>query len=214
MTEDEAKLWLQENFDLASETWEKLEAFRAFLLREALQQNLIAASTLDKIWCRHIVDSAQLLKWLPAQFAQHADWIDLGAGAGFPGIVAAILGGHRLTLVESRSRRIDYLQRVVDMLDLQNSVNVAGMPLERVKTDPYSVISARAFAPLPRLFDLAARFSTDKTIWLLPKGRNAVKEWQEVQQDWDADFRVEPSVTDAESGILVGRLFAKRQKLK
>jgi 16S rRNA (guanine527-N7)-methyltransferase len=86
------------------------------------------------------------------------------------------------------------------------------MALERVETAPYQVITARAFAPLPRLLDLVARFSTDKTLWLLPKGRNAAKEWQEVQSDWAGDFRIEPSVTDAEAGILVGHLSAKRQK--
>jgi 16S rRNA (guanine527-N7)-methyltransferase len=89
-------------------------------------------------------------------------------------------------------------------------VDVAGMALERVETAPFSVISARAFAPLPRLFDLAARFSTDKTLWLLPKGQNAAKEWGEVKPDWEGDIRIENSVTDAEAGILVGHLIGKR----
>jgi 16S rRNA (guanine527-N7)-methyltransferase len=75
-----------------------------------------------------------------------------------------------------------------------------------VKTAPYSVISARAFAPLGRLFELAERFSTNKTLWLLPKGRNAAKEWDEVQSVWKGDLRIESSVTDAEAGILVGHL--------
>lgn len=208
MTEAEAQLWLQANFAVSRETHERLETFIAFLRREAESQNLISASTLDHIWNRHIVDSAQLLKHASAK-ASASKWIDLGSGAGFPGIVIAILSDFNVTLVESRARRIDYLQRAVALLDLESQVRVAGMPLERLETAPYQVISARAFAPLPRLFDLAARFSTDKTLWLLPKGRNAAKEWDEVKPVWNGEFRIENSVTDAEAGILVGNLTGK-----
>ena len=214
MTEQQAQDWLRENFDVSRETWERLEAFVAFLRREAMSQNLISASTVDSIWSRHIVDSAQLLKLRPDDVPGGASWLDLGSGAGFPGIIVAIMSGHHVTLVESRGRRIDYLQRTIAMLDLESNVTLAGMTLDRLETALYSVISARAFAPLPRLFELAARFSTDKTIWLLPKGRNAVKEWDEVQPAWTGNFRIEPSVTDAESGILVGQLSAKRQKTR
>ncbi|HPV67679.1 MAG TPA: class I SAM-dependent methyltransferase, partial [Sphingorhabdus lacus] len=115
-------------------------------------------------------------------------------------------------LVESRGRRIEYLQRAIALLDLESQVTVAGMPLERVETAPYSVISARAFAPLDKLFDLAARFSTNKTLWLLPKGRNAAKEWEGVKSVWKGEFRIESSVTDAEAGILVGHLTGKDEK--
>ena len=214
MTESEAQDWLRANCDVSGATWDRLEAFIGFLKREALSQNLIAASTLESIWSRHVVDSAQLLKLLPASTPGDGNWIDLGSGAGFPGIIVAILSGHNVTLVESRGRRIDYLHRAIALLDLEDRVYLAGMPLERLETAPYSVISARAFAPLPRLFELAARFSTDKTIWLLPKGRNAAKEWQEVQSVWTGDFHVERSVTDAESGILVGQLSAMRQETR
>ena len=215
MTEEQAQDWLRANFDVSRETWERLEAFVAFLRREAASQNLIAASTLESIWSRHVVDSAQLLKLLPEGIPEEGgSWIDLGSGAGFPGIVVAILSEYDVTLVESRGMRIDYLQRAIGLLDLEGKATLAGMALERLGTAPYSVISARAFAPLPRLFDLAARFSTDKTIWLLPKGRNAVKEWQEVQSVWTGNFRIEPSVTDAESGILVGQLSGMRQKAR
>lgn len=209
MTEAEARQWLEEHFTVSRETHDKLEAFIAFLKREAESQNLISASTLDHIWDRHIVDSAQLLRFCPDA---PQTWIDLGSGAGFPGIVVAVLSGHHVTLVESRGRRIEYLQRAIALLDLESQVTIAGMPLERVETAPYSVISARAFAPLDRLFDLAARFSTNKTLWLLPKGRNAAKEWEGVQSVWKGEFRIESSVTDAEAGILVGHLTGKDKK--
>ena len=201
MTEDEARTWLDQNFNVSRETWEKLEAFITFLKVEAARQNLISASTLDHIWARHIVDSAQLLMLAPSEPGQ---WIDLGSGAGFPGIVVALLSDWHVVLVESRAKRIEYLNRAVVFLGLEGRTRVAGMLVERVETQKYDVISARAFAPLPKLLDLSARFSTDKTKWLLPKGRNAVNELEEARKAWDFDLSVEPSVTDPEAGILVG----------
>jgi 16S rRNA (guanine527-N7)-methyltransferase len=208
MTEEEARIWLQDNFDVSRETWDRLEAFVAFLQREASQQNLISAATIDHIWSRHIVDSAQLLRFAP----EEGRWLDLGSGAGFPGIVVALLSPRPVTLVESRGRRIDYLNRAVRLLDLEDSATVAGKALERLETAPYSVISARAFAPLPKLLKLSQRFSTQKTLWLLPKGRNAVKELHEAHGSWNLEFAVERSVTDSEAGILVGRLLGERPK--
>jgi 16S rRNA (guanine527-N7)-methyltransferase len=206
MTEDEARVWLDSNFDVSRETNQRMEAFAAFLKEEAQKQNLISAATLGHIWARHIVDSAQLLRFAPPK----GRWLDLGSGAGFPGIVVALLSVHRVTLVESRAKRIDYLERLITHLGLEDKAAVVGMPVERLETAPYSVISARAFAPLPLLLDLSARFSTAKTIWLLPKGRNAVKELHEAHGRWNLDFAVESSVTDDEAGILVGRLLGER----
>jgi 16S rRNA (guanine527-N7)-methyltransferase len=178
--------------------------------RESHSQNLIAQSTIDHIWMRHIVDSAQLILHVP--IANRGPWLDLGAGAGFPGIVAAILGNQKTVLVESRNKRIDYLRRAAEMLDLEDQIEVAGMPLERLPTNEYAVISARAFAPLPKLLDLAARFSTNKTFWLLPKGRNAAMELDGCRVAWPNAFEIRPSVTDEEAGILVGRLLMSSPK--
>ena len=208
MTEDEAKSWLVETFNVSRETLERLEAFIAFLRAEAQLQNLISAATLDQIWARHIVDSAQLLRFAPS----NGDWLDLGSGAGFPGLIIPMLANNRVVLVESRAKRIDFLERAIEMLGMEDVAVVAGMPLERLETAPYSVISARAFAPLPRLLDLSYRFSTDNTMWLLPKGRNAIIELQDVSHHWNLDFSVEPSITDSEAGILTGRVLGPRSQ--
>ena len=209
MTEAEAKEWLTTSLGVSRETMESLEAFVAFLKRESASQNLIAASTIEDIWSRHIVDSAQLFTFMDQSRAE-TKWLDLGSGAGFPGLIIALLTDFEVTLVESRARRIEYLQRAVEMLDISGHVTVMGMPLERMKTAPFSVISARAFAPLPKLFELAARFSTNNTLWLLPKGRNAATEWSDVKTVWDGVFSVKQSITDADAGILVGTLAGKR----
>lgn len=206
MTEEEARQWLADSLDVSRETFELLDAFTAFLKKEAAQQNLVSAATLDHIWARHIVDSAQLLKFAPAD----GTWLDLGSGAGFPGIIIATLSGHHVTLVESRAKRVEYLHRAIALLQLETRVVVQGMALERLETAPFSVISARAFAPLPRLLTLAHRFSVDKTIWLLPKGRNAANELHDASDDWIFDFAVEASITDGDAGILVGNVTGQR----
>jgi 16S rRNA (guanine527-N7)-methyltransferase len=206
MTEEEAQSWLAETFDVSRETQERLKAFIAFLRAEAQLQNLISAATLDQIWARHIVDSVQLLRFAPG----NGDWLDLGSGAGFPGLIIPMLSNHRVVLVESRAKRIDFLERAIELLGMEDVAVVAGMPLERLETAPYSVISARAFAPLPRLLELSYRFSTDNTMWLLPKGRNAVKELEDVRDHWNLDFAVEASITDSEAGILTGRVLGPR----
>jgi 16S rRNA (guanine527-N7)-methyltransferase len=204
MTEEEAQEWLRSTMHVSRETMDQLTQFAAYLTREAASQNLVSASTLDHIWARHIVDSAQLLTLLPND--SWRNWLDLGSGAGFPGIVIAVLTGKPVTLLESRARRIEYLQRALEMLGLEKNVDVAGMPLEKFKTKQYAVISARAFAPLPRLLTGAARFSTENTFWLLPKGRNAATELAEAQKSWDLMFHVKQSITDPDAGILVGNL--------
>ncbi len=208
MTEEEAQGWLAATFNVSRETMDRLERFIAFLKAEARLQNLISAATLDQIWVRHIVDSAQLLRFAPGE----GDWLDLGSGAGFPGLVIPMLSSHRVVLVESRSKRIDFLERAITMLGMEDVAVVAGMPVERLESAPYSVISARAFAPLPRLLELSYRFSTDKTMWLLPKGRNAASELHDVRDQWNLDFTVEPSITDNEAGILTGAVLGPRSQ--
>lgn len=170
------------------------------LVAENDLQNLIAASTIPTLWVRHIADSAQLLALDPERDGL---WIDLGSGPGLPGLVVAILSERPMLLVESRKRRCDFLRTVATELDLRH-VEVAEAPLERVSTRAASTISARAFAPLDKLISLSTRFSTESTRWLLPKGRNAVKELALLPEAWQRMFHVEQSRTDTDSQILVG----------
>lgn len=200
--EASAQRWLTEELGVSRETLAALERLNGFVRLEAAQQNLVSASTLDHMWQRHIVDSAQLLRFAAPTPDDH--WIDLGSGAGFPGLVIALLAPCQVTLVESRGLRIAYLERAIAHLALEGRVVVAGMPLERMTTVAADYISARAFAPLPKLLDTAARFSTENTRWLLPKGRNARAELASVPSAWQRVFHVEQSITDADAAILVG----------
>ncbi len=202
MTEDDARAWLAETLHVSRETLDQLAAYRAMVLAETAHQNLIARSTFDVFWTRHIVDSAQLMLHLDG--APEGDWLDLGAGAGLPGIVIALLGTRTVHLVEERKGRVGFLQRVVDALGLTNA-QVHGCKVEALRLAPTAIITARAFAPLPKLLDLGARFSRPETLWLLPKGRSAREEVEKVRGTWQGVFHVKHSITDAEAAIIVAQ---------
>lgn len=202
-SESEALAWLEQLPDYDAAAKDRLERLTAMLVEENARQNLVSAASLEEVWRRHIVDSAQLLSRVPRE--TKGAWMDLGTGAGFPGlVVAALRPTMPVLMVESRNRRIEWLERVCDDLALPHA-SVIGRRLEMVETEAVSVISARAFAPLQRLLELSARFSTKSTLWLLPKGRSAGQELAELT-GWRHLFHVEPSITDGDAGIIMGRL--------
>jgi 16S rRNA (guanine527-N7)-methyltransferase len=200
MDEEAAKHWLSETLTVSRETLDQLAAFREIVIDESTRQNLISAASIPQFWVRHIVDSAQLMLAAPTKGA----WLDLGTGAGFPGMVIAILRAQPITLVESRRRRVDFLAKSATTLGLSH-VTLQASPLERMNSASFSVISARAFAPLPKLLTLAHRFSQKETVWLLPKGQSAQEELESIAGSWHGDFSLKPSVTDAQSAIIIGR---------
>ena len=183
--------------DVSRETFEKLEAYAALLRDESRRQNLISASTIDRLWDRHILDSAQLVRFSPAR---DASWIDIGSGAGLPGVVVACLVAGPVTLVEPRRLRVEFLHKVRESLEL-NAIVVHGKA-ERAE-GKYDVITARAVAPLAQLLEISAHLSTRNTVWALPKGRSAEAELAEAKRAWQGAFHVEQSVTDVDSRIIV-----------
>jgi 16S rRNA (guanine527-N7)-methyltransferase len=193
--------------DVSRETFDRLATYVDLLRNAATQQNLIAPSTLETIWERHILDSAQLLR-----FARRSGtWADIGSGAGLPGIVLAILSSNPITLIEPRRLRAEFLSGVAEKLDLTN-VSVECAKVERVPGQ-FDVITARAVAQLDRLLAIAGHLSKSGTVWVLPKGKNAQSELAQAQLNWHCTALVEKSCTDPESQILVlTRVGAKKKR--
>jgi 16S rRNA (guanine527-N7)-methyltransferase len=201
VNEDEARGWIRERFGVSRETL--LDRYGALLRAEALNQNLIAASTFETLWARHFVDSAQLIPL--ASDAQRGTWLDVGSGAGLPGIVAGILLDRPVVLVEPRVRRVSFLQHVASELGLTR-VTVEQSKVESYRpTNRAGIVSARAVAELSQLLASTAHCTDSSTVWVLPKGRNAQSEVEAAQAKWQGVFHVEPSITQPDSGIVVAR---------
>ena len=203
-TEEEARAYVAGLTD--AEGMARLDTFAALVLDENQHQNLIARATEPHIWQRHIADSAQLLENVSRETLgpnAGGPWLDLGSGPGFPGLViAALCPRIPVVLVESRARRVDFLNRAIEALGLPKC-RVEGQRLERVVPFPARAISARAFAPLPKLLELSAPFSTRATVYVLPKGRSAAQELESLKPSIRAMFHVKHSLTDSDAGIIV-----------
>ena len=209
MTEDEARAWLVERLNVSRETLAKLAAYADMVAAEQVRQNLVSAATLSHFWARHIVDSAQLLDHARAHPAAAAGpWLDIGSGAGLPGIVLATMNPAPIMLVEPRPLRAAFLDRVIAALGLRHATVIAA-PLARVPVRYCAVVTARAVAPLPKLIAMAQPFTDLSTIWLLPKGRNGRSELAMLPRPWQDAFTAQPSVTDPDSVILVGTKVGK-----
>jgi 16S rRNA (guanine527-N7)-methyltransferase len=195
-------------FSVSRETVERLETYEALLRLWQKTINLVAPSTLDDIWHRHFADSAQLLAHAPPTAER---WLDLGSGAGFPGLVLAILladrGSGRVTLIESDTRKAAFLAEVARKTGV--AVDIRGTRIEKsatqAKLGPVDVVTARALAPLRRLLDLSAPFFSGSTMGLFLKGREAEAEVEAARKLWDFEPELKPSLTDASGRIVVIR---------
>jgi 16S rRNA (guanine527-N7)-methyltransferase len=205
MTEEEARAWIAQRFGASGSA--QMERFADLVIAEAEHQNLIARSTIAAIWARHIVDSAQLIALADGA----GPWLDIGSGAGLPGLVVAALTDRPVTLAEPRKRRVTFLEDAAQALGLAAQVTVFGGKVEALRT-PAAVISARAVAPMIDLFSAASACATTKTIWLLPKGQSARDEMAIAQHAWHGTFHVEQSLTNEESEIVIARGVARRCK--
>lgn len=202
MTEGEAKNWISARWNVSCGT---LSHFAELVIKESTRQNLISAATLPNLWARHIVDSAQLLA-LSEDDA--ASWLDIGTGAGFPGMVIAILRKAPITLCEPRRMRAEFLSRCAEALDLDH-VTVAQVKAERL-AGSFNIISARAVANCSTLIASAQHLATPETLWILPKGRTASEEVETARRSWHGAFHMEQSLTDPEAKIVVAKNIRRR----
>jgi 16S rRNA (guanine527-N7)-methyltransferase len=197
MTEDEAQGWVRDWFGPAAYT--RMEAFTQLLIAENVVQNLISPSSVASLWARHVVDSAQLLNLASPAWI---NWIDIGTGGGFPGLVISLLAPNRpVTLVEPRRKRAEFLQHCVSTLALPQ-VRVAQSRIEML-AEPHDIISARAVAAVDKLLEAAHGCAHKTTRWLLPRGQMSGTDANFPSGATNSMFHVEHSITDERSAILV-----------
>jgi 16S rRNA (guanine527-N7)-methyltransferase len=201
-------------FNVPRETMDRLERYAAMLVDWQSRANLVAPSTLPQIWQRHFADSAQVLRLAP----DAKTWLDLGSGAGFPGLVIAILQANqrnfRMHLVESSAKKCAFLAEVAKATDAP--VEIHGMRIEELAPQAKSlapeIVTARALAPLPRLLELAAPFLGHGARGIFLKGRGATAEIEEARRRFDFACVLHPSATAPDSAIVELRDLAKRKK--
>jgi 16S rRNA (guanine527-N7)-methyltransferase len=193
-----------EVFKVPRETIHRLSRFADLLARWQKSQNLVAPSTLPALWSRHFADSAQLCSLAP----EARLWLDLGSGAGFPGLVVAILQsgrpGFRMHLVESNGKKCAFLAEVVRATAAPVDIHAMRIEdlAESAETLRPDIVSARALAPLPRLFELAGPFFGPQTKGLFLKGRETETEIEEARGRFEFVSRLHPSATSPESHVV------------
>jgi len=183
-------------FPVSRETEARLDRYES-LLREWNQRlSLVSDSTLDIVWTRHFLDSAQLLPLIPQR---EKPVIDLGTGAGFPGVILAIMGAPHIHLVEHNMRKVAFLRTLIAELDLK--VTLHAMKVESVKPFHAAAVTARAFKPLTDLIGLGRKFLGPDSVAIFPKGRRAEEELGDAEQRWRFSAERFKSQTDPESTI-------------
>lgn len=191
--------------NVSRETVATLRAFEAEVKRWSPTVNLVSRTSLDHLWDRHIVDSAQIFHACPPDASR---WVDIGSGGGFPGLVVAALArelrpGLRITLVESDQRKAAFLRQAAQKLGL--SVEVLAKRAESLPPQMADVVSARALAPLTDLLGLAALHLKAGGTALFPKGARHAEEVAEAKRLWNFDLDSLQSTTDPAAALLIIR---------
>ena len=184
----------------------KFDLYADMLIDWQSRMNLVGPSTLLDIWGRHFADSAQLSA-LGAE--RSGAWLDLGSGAGFPGLVVSLLGAPNVHLVESTAKKCRFLEAVRDALNLQG-VTIHNKRVEALPPFAVDVISARALANLGQLFEWGLRFATPKTLWLLPRGEAASDEIAAARLKYNFDVDLVPGRSDPRGKIVIAGRVRKK----
>lgn len=213
---------LIEAFGISRETSEQLKTYAGLLETWQRSMNLVAPKSIGELWHRHMADSAQIERLAP----RGGHWVDFGAGAGFPGLVVAILragaspdavsAAQKVTLVESDAKKCAFLAEVVRRTGIARLIPVEILtarieaPTTRSRLGQVQTVSARAVAPLLDLLGLSAPLFGPETVGLFLKGRGADQEIAAARSRWAFEVQLHPSVTDREGAIVEIRSLSPR----
>lgn len=187
---------LIEELNVSRETIEDLEKLVAILIKWNKKINLVGKSTMDDVWARHILDSAQVWRNRPNNLKI---WLDIGSGGGFPALVLAIIAKYeapdvKFILIESDARKCAFL-KTVSRETLLNT-EVLTNRIENVENVTADAVSARALASVDKLLEYSGRFLTDSSICLFLKGQGCDSEVEKAQESWSFQFEKAESLSD------------------
>lgn len=182
---------------VSRETLERLKIYVELLLKWQRAINLIGPGTIADVWGRHVLDCGQLMPHIPKD---KAPIVDIGSGAGLPGLILAIMGVPDITLVESDSRKCSFLREAARVT--KTLVEIVESRVEHLENMAAGVITARALAPLTKLTELSQSVTTLNTIYLFLKGKDLKNELTHLKNNWTMKLEVHPSVTNPDGSIL------------
>lgn len=189
----------------------RLDAYAAVLTDWNGRMNLVSPASLADLWNRHLFDSAQLVPLIPNGTRRI---VDLGSGAGFPGLVIAAMRpagvGSETVLIESIEKKCAFLRAAAEAMGLADLVRVIRGRAEEVKGLQADLVTARAVAPLETLLSYATHFADKRTAMLFPKGRTAADELTAARRSWTLEGKMIPSRSDSEASIIAIQYFAPK----
>ena len=190
---------------VSRETLAKLEMYAECLNRWQQHMNLVGKGTINDLWHRHFFDSAQIQRLCPSDCLR---LVDLGSGAGFPGLVLSIMGQSNVELVESNGRKCSFLSEVVRATGA--TARITNVRLESVREpDLADVVTSRAVAPLSRLLGYCSNWLKRDGVALLHKGASVEQELTQATKDWTMHVERHKSETDPRGVVLEIRELAR-----
>ncbi|MCG8432519.1 MAG: 16S rRNA (guanine(527)-N(7))-methyltransferase RsmG [Gammaproteobacteria bacterium] len=201
-------------FSVSSETLSKLELYADLLRRWQKKINLVSRSTIDEIWSRHFADSAELSLHVPKSTTR---WVDLGSGAGFPGLVIALCtDDSHVDLVESNERKCAFLREVIRKTGANASVEnkrIEKFVSDTYQLNRYDVVIARALAPLDRLIELTKPFFDAGVIGIFPRGQDVESELTRTTKYWNIDAEIRHRQFGMPGSVLIVRSVQSREQV-
>lgn len=198
--------------NVSRETLQRLEVYAALLVKWQARINLVGPATLPDLWRRHFLDSAQLLAVNSRPGAGGVTGIDLGSGAGFPGLVLAIMTDWQVHLIDSDQRKCAFLRQVALDCGVLDRVTIHARRIEQVSGIAADVVTARACAPLDVLLGLAAPFVAETGACLFLKGAQAEEELTQARQHWTMRVATRGSISDPGGKILAITQFQRKSR--
>ncbi len=180
--------------DVTAEQQGKLELYAGELLKWNKTYNLVGrntTATIEDIWQRHILDSAQLIKYIP--LTDNTILTDFGSGAGLPGIILSILGVPETHLIESNRKKCSFLKEISHKI--KTNIHIHNERIEKISPWKNNIITARALADLDHLLALVNHFLTKDSLCIFPKGSTLLPELEKAKQNWSFDYELKPSIT-------------------
>lgn len=202
-------------YSVSRETFSKLEKYCQAIIEWQSKMNLVSKSSLQDIWKRHIEDSAQLFNLIPATAK---NLLDIGSGAGFPGMVIAIISAEKtpylnITLTESITKKTLFLNYTKDLLHLENT-NILNTRVETIKNKKFSIITARAVTNLVDLLEYSYQLLDKNGLCIFPKGKSYKEEIEQAKKQWQFSLTIVDSQTSEEGKILVINKLTKKRSAK